>query len=140
MIYQNDPRLYEVIQKVGCFFMCCIMIAKLGSKHEYTTDEINKLWDLAKARGYINTKDEMINSVGVINLASDIKFKQVCHSYNKTLHPNADYYIQKAYILNPHKEPYHFRLMNRDGAIIYDPYNPSVEMGAEVYRRGYQRI
>lgn len=153
MYYQNDERLPNVINRIGCFFISCLYHAEVFAGSKLTIDQITDIWTKAKASGFINSKNEIKDSASTINLGfealhSDHKAIEVCTITNGNVsyypwtdaqpkYKRYDCMISKARIKNPKSEHFHFRAHNACGVLTFDPYDPSVAIEGEVYRIGY---
>ena len=135
-IKQNDKRLYKVINKVGCFFRSCLLVAEYKENKELTSEQINNLWKYSKEHGYINDKDDVVKSTPIINQTLKELGNTKGHYYECATFKDGvifwypaiskdlrriDSYIQKVQTANINT---HFRVVNKYGDLIEDPYTP----------------
>lgn len=147
---QNEIGLYYIIQKSGCFFMSCLFIAEQISGKMFNAGEVNSLWASAKRIRYIDENDNILNSEGVINLAlilaeSSCRIVEVATFkdgvmgwYSWVKDKRADFFIQKGDQSGPQK--YHFYVVDKYGDLIWDPYEPAVNITGVVHTICYQVI
>ncbi len=139
-IFQNDARLYPVIQKIGCFFRSALNLAETETDAVLSAEQINALWDAAKEKGFIGMRngedDCVLNSAAVANLALKTlgkagrfvevaTFKNgVMNWYKSVKDRRAEHFIQKIRQSGPSRT--HFRVVNRYGSVVFDPHNPPI--------------
>lgn len=138
LLKQTDKRLLPIIQAVGCFFRSAQAIAEQESGKTLSPEQINEMWNWAKKSAYIDERNFMRASAPISNrtmkvLCCNKKVYEVATQSNgkiefyKSIPPSmrrGDYYIQK--IKTKYKAGTHFRVVDKDGNIIYDP-DPNVE-------------
>lgn len=136
MIKQNHVKCYPVIQRVGCFCRSCGGVAEFITGQELSAEQINQLWDWGKHNGFIDLKDEIKASAPIINRALQVlggtgkvyeigTFRGKMNYYkgvSETMKKRPKYYIQKIQTANKNA---HFRIVNYDGKVIFDPYDPA---------------
>lgn len=141
-IKQNDPECYPIIQKSGCFFRSCGLIAEIRTGKLLTAEQLNNIWDWAKNVGYINREDNVQDSAGIANMFlrelgnNSGKFIEVgTFSQGKTTYyPSIKKYtpdlcridalIQKIKQNGP--QGTHFRPVTKAGDVIEDPHEPPI--------------
>jgi len=146
VLFQNSEGLLPAIQSVGCFFRSCLRIAEIEVGENLIASQINALWKEAKSRGFIDEKSEIVRSAPIINLAFDTlgsekraaevgifkdgetAFCAWTHSYKE--YQQFNYLIQKVHTINDHT---HFRVVNKRGTVIFDPYFPSPDIAFIYY-------
>ena len=140
-LFQNDPALYQVIQRIGCFFRSALHLAELKAGRALTAQEINALWEKSKKLEYITTlhgeKNCVANSAAIANLALQTlgcfgKFVEVAVFRNGTFtwyasvkERRADAFIQKIRQGGPSKT--HFRCVDKTGGVIFEPHDPPIK-------------
>ncbi len=138
LLKQTQQNLYFIIQCIGCFFRSAQAIAELENKTALSAEQINEMWDWAKASGYIDEKNFMRASAPIANHTMKLfgckkKFYEVGTfqngkiEYYKSIPPSMrriDYCIQK--IKTKYKAGTHFRVVDLKGNIIFDP-DPRIE-------------
>jgi len=145
-LYQNSEGILPVIQSVGCFFRSCLRIAEIEVGENLIASQINALWKEAKSRGFIDEKSEIVRSAPIINLAFDTLgsekraaevgiFKDGVTSFYPWTWSYAEYQqfnalIQKVHTVNDHT---HFRVVNKQGTVVFDPYFPSPKISFIYY-------
>ena len=146
VLFQNSEGLLPAIQSVGCFFRSCLRIAEIETGKNLNAEEINELWLKALTRGYINQKLEIEKSAPIIDLAflilgsnkraaevgifkdGETAFCAWTWSYKE--YQQFNYLIQKVHTINDHT---HFRIVNKRGTVIFDPYFPSPDIAFIYY-------
>lgn len=145
MIKQNDKSLKSVIQKIGCYYRCCAAIAELKTKKELTAEQLNDGWKWAKKNGHINTNDDLLDKHAefIINYFLEILGDQgivreigifdsgIFVWYGEE--SDGDFFIQKIIQGGPSKT--HFRIVDKYGILVWDPYEPSIKVKGVVYSR-----
>lgn len=140
-LLQNDPALYQVIQRIGCFFRSALYMAEERSQKALTALQINGLWDMSKKLGYIATlhgeKNCVANSAAIANLALKElgvsgKFVEVgifkegkLTWYASVKERRADAFIQKIQQGGPSKT--HFRCVDKNGVVTFEPHDPPIK-------------
>lgn len=138
-IKQNDSLLLPEIQKIGCFFRSCGLIAEYRTGNYLTHKQLNDGWKWAKSKGYINGNDDVINSAQIatyflrelkdsgrfveIGVFSNGK-KTIYSGVKNTSYEHIDALIQKIKQNGPSK--YHFRVVDKYGELIEDPHAPAI--------------
>lgn len=69
LLKQTDTQLYKDINQVGCFFRSSVAIAELASKQVLSSQDINKLWDIAVEKKFIVDRNMVKGAAPIINLA-----------------------------------------------------------------------
>jgi hypothetical protein len=146
-IKQNDKRLYNDIQKVGCFFRSALLLAEIKTGKELDFHTINKLWRRCLGFGFIDKNLNVVNSARISTLAlrelgDDGYFSEVATFvnghlgwYNGVEH-RAEYFIQKIEQNGPSK--YHFRVVDNYGDVIEDPHEPAIKCQGVCYSIVYK--
>lgn len=138
-IKQNDPRLNEKIQKIGCFFISCADVAQMKANKTLTAEQINDVWNWSKDTHRIDGLDNITDSASIINrflrvLESDGHFAEVgtFKDGKTTFYPavqkknrHIDALIQK--IKQGGKSKTHFRVVNNAGELLEDPHEPPIK-------------
>ncbi len=138
MIFQNDPRLPEKIRKFGCNFRSLLAIAEFYCNAEFTVDDIKAAYN--ELVGHAMDEDCTMNAQ--LSLVTRWAFKRLGHSYQAVqvgiVYPPTKfefwkfarvYSILKG-VLHPagyqgrSMITFHFRLGDRMGKTIFDPYTP----------------
>lgn len=151
-IFQNDKKLYPVIQQIGCFFRSALFMAETKAGKVLNSEQINALWDESKAKGFIGKKDGddncVLKSAAIANLALKVLGKEgkfvevaifkngVTAWYKSVTDCRADSFIQKIKQSGPSKT--HFRNVNRYGSIVFDPHNPPIRELSIMYTICYR--
>lgn len=136
-IPQNDSGLLEPIQKIGCFFRSCGLIAEINFQKQLTQKQINEGWLWAKENSHINQNNDIMRSAPIINYFAQIlggigKFYEVgIFDKGKTTYyqvkpslKKIDACIQKIRQNGPSK--YHFRVVDKSGNVIGEPHEPAI--------------
>lgn len=146
MIKQNDSRLLPVIRKIGCFVRSCGAIAELKAGRELSAEQINELWEWAKKSGNVDRNDNVKHSAPIITHAYRMlgfkgTFFEVATFKNGRINyygsvgeglRNAEkWYIQKIKTNGP--EGTHFRNVDYEGKLLFDPYEPEVNSQGVFY-------
>lgn len=140
-IFQNDKRLKDIIQTDGCFVRSCLHIGELETHKCFDADTINMLWTRAVNYGWLlhdNLKkpdlliqesikvlsgiDREVFQVGVFKHGI-ITYWDWIMKYPK--YQNYNYLIQKVQTVNGN---IHYRVVDRFGKVIFDPYSPQPEI------------
>ncbi len=145
MIYQNDLRLPEKIRKFGCNFRSLLAIAEFYCNAEFTVDDIKSAY--AELVGKVMDEDCTMNAQ--LSFVTRWAFKRLGHSYQAVqvgiVYPPAKFEFWKSArvysilkgVLHPvgyqgrSMITYHFRLGDRMGKMIFDPYTPSPQIMEE---------
>ena len=140
-IKQNDERLLEPIQKIGCFFRSCGIIAENKTGKNLFPEEITKTWEWAKEVGYIDKRDNIKFSAPIATrflkiLGDKGRFVEVgLFKDGETVFYDSikqtpklmriDALIQKIIQGGPSKT--HFRVVDNSGFLIEDPHTPPIK-------------
>ena len=138
-IKQNDKRLYPIIQKIGCFFVSCAIVAQNTAGKDLTASQINAVWDWAKKTKRVDQNDNITDSASIINrflrvLGSAGRFIEVgtfrdgrtqFYPLVNEKYRHVDALIQK--IKQGGKSVTHFRVVDRKGTLIEDPHEPPIK-------------
>ena len=145
ILYQDNSELYPIIQHSGCFFMSCLYIAQIKTGKTLSAVEINKIWEWGKNTHRIDDNDCIVNSVSIIMrayryLSGTGRFYEVgTFSEGKSYYypsvgneyRRADFLIQK--IKQGGAQGTHFRVVDKVGNVIYDPYSKGIQSKGIVY-------
>lgn len=141
-IKQNDSRLLEPIQKIGCFFRSCGIIAENKTGKELSAEKINAVWKWAKDVEYIDKNDNVRFSAPIatrflrelgdekgrfIEVGTFRGGKTTFYVSIRKCNPELmriDALIQKIIQGGPSRT--HFRVVNKNGALIEDPHAPPI--------------
>ena len=149
MLYQNSPSVSKIIVDIGCFYRSCLRIPEIELNKEFSVDELNELWAVARGKGFINEKDDVVNSAGIANIGfnhfnSDKRLIEVglfkigvTDFYSWVKDRRIDYLIQKVKTVNQND---HFRVVDHRGKVIFDPYYPQPEIESIYYSILYQVV
>lgn len=153
ILKQNQRPLKRDICEVGCFFRSSIALAEFIMNEALSGQEINSMWDAGIGSGYIKNRELIKGGAPIINMALDI-FKEKGHPSFRAyeigtsrggvpafykgvstslLQVEDFHYIQKIVQPKGSAYPYHFRVVNSDGSLKWDPYEPIIRMQREDY-------
>lgn len=145
ILKQNAKDMYKDIQLVGCFFTSCLAIAQMKAGKNLSTAEYNALWDEAHKKGFMKNRC-MITSDNVINLGFEklgVKKKAFEVGTNSGgfygwVQKNKNYQkvdacIQKIKQPAGSTYPFHFRVTDKTGGLLFDPYSPEVKSAGSVH-------
>ncbi len=138
-IKQNDPRLNEKIQKIGCFFISCANVAQMKAQKKLSPEQIEEVWKWSKEEKLIDSQDNITDSASIINrflrvldfqghFAEVGIFKDGKTSFYPSVqnkHRHIDALIQK--IKQGGKSKTHFRVVNNAGELLEDPHEPPIK-------------
>lgn len=153
---QNSEGLNEAIQKIGCFFRAAARMAEYaaaaaGKRRTFlTAEELNGLWDQAKADGNINKNNDVMNSAAIANAALNIlkvpgRFVEVATFQSGKMNwygsipqdqRRADYHIRKITQAGPSKT--HFINVTKYGDLRWDPHEPAIKSTGTIYTICYR--
>lgn len=146
-IKQNDSGLYIPIQKIGCFYRSCGLIAEYKTRKQLTVEQLNNGWDDCKKMGDINREDDVVDSAKIISyflhrLGDSGEYIEIGTIKNglpgyygwvtadmKKNHER--FFIQKIRQNGP--SIYHFRVVDEDGYLIEDPHRPDINVVSVVH-------
>lgn len=139
ILKQNAKDMYKDIQQVGCFFTSCLAIAQMKAGKNLSAAEYNALWDEAHKKGFMKNR-YMVTSDKVINLAFEklgVKKKAFevgtdsggfyGWTANSKTYTNINACIQKIRRPEGSAYPFHFRVVNEAGELLFDPYSPELK-------------
>lgn len=140
MIKQNDNRCMPVVRKIGCFVRSCGALAELVTGRELTAYQINQLWVWAKKNGHVNGRDDVVESAPIATealrmLGDGGRFVEIATKNSKGvasyyswvtdgMRSRKQFFIQKIRTHGVFKT--HFRVVDSDGNLVFDPYEPEV--------------
>lgn len=142
LLKQNNQHLNKEIQKIGCFFRCAQAIAEMKTKTPLSTAQINAMWTWGKKNNHVDENLDMIHGAvpfankAMAYLQHQGKFVEVGTFKNGRtfFYPSipkemrrSDALIQKIRQRPPSNNPYHFRVVNKEGVVIFDPYTPPIK-------------
>ncbi len=147
LIKQNDIRLIQDIREIGCFFRSAQAMAEMKAGTTLTADQINVMWHWAKINGHIENRIMVHGAIPIANKTLKYLgcpgrffevglFKNGKTSYYKSIPKHLqriDFLIQKANQVAGAKYKHHFRNVDRFGEVIFDPYEPAVEVSGAEY-------
>lgn len=142
MIKQNNPECLQIIQKIGCFVRSCGAIAELKEMKQFTANQINELWLWAKKSGNIDHNDDVKHSAPIATHALRMlgnetgRFVEVATFKNGRMNyyasiPDSWKTLPKSYIQKVKTDGQigtHFRVINCEGGLLFDPYEPEVKV------------
>lgn len=141
MIFQDNKNNLEVIQKVGCFFCCACELAELVTTKNLTSEILNKLWNESKKLGIIDGDNRLVAcqdlaTLSLRELGDEGKFIEIAtfeqgqFNWYKWVKRNLKnkklYFIQKIKT-NENEIGTHFRIVDKKGFVLYDPYSKGVK-------------
>lgn len=140
MIKQNDPECLPIVQKIGCFVRACGYMAEWVTGKELTAKQINALWNWAKKSGNVDYKNCVKHSAPIatralrmlgndkgqfIEVATFTRGKMNYYgSVGEGLKKLPKFYIQK--IATNGAEGTHFRNIDNEGNLLFDPHAPEI--------------
>ncbi len=147
LIKQNDARLIKDIREVGCFFRSAQALAEIKTGTTLTAEQINAMWGWSIRNGHIENRVMVNGAMPIANktlkyLGSPGQFIEVGlfqngkTTYYKSIPKHLkriDFLIQKAKQKAGAKYKNHFRVVDRFGCVIFDPYEPTVEVAGSEY-------
>lgn len=147
---QNSSGLYLIIQKSGCFFRAATHLAEIVAGRNLTVKSLNHIWDVACKYGYIDTKNNMLASAPIANIALEVlntrgRFVEVATFKNGTMNwylsvpqsqRRADFFIQKGTQNGPQKV--HFYNTDKYGTRTWDPHEPAINITGVVHTICYR--
>lgn len=137
MIKQNHPQCMPIIRRVGCFVRSCGALAELKTGRRLKPKEINKLWIFGKSSNLIDRNNDVKESAPLATEALRVlgdngrfieiaTFKDGVMNYYSWVTPQMKekkkWFIQK--IKTNGQIGTHFRVVNHEGELIFDPYEP----------------
>ena len=145
ILKQNSEGLNADIRATGCFFVSCLAIAQRKSGKELSKAQYNALYKKAHSfgfmkNGYMITSDKVINlafaELGVHKKAFEVgtnsdgfyDWVQKNKNYQKV-----DACIQKIKQPAGSTYPFHFRVTDKTGGLLFDPYSPEVKSAGSVH-------
>lgn len=147
MVKQNDPKCLPIIQKIGCFVRACGYMAERVTGKELTAEQINELWEWAKKSRNVDYKNEVKHSAPIathalrmlgnenglfVEVATFTRGKMNYYSsVGEGLKCRPKYYIQK--IATNGTEGTHFRNINYEGKLLFDPHYPDISCQGVFY-------
>lgn len=144
---QNDKNLMRDIQQVGCFFRSAQFIAENKTGKCLTAQQINAMWLWANEKGIIKNRVMVKGAAPIANRALEIlgdsgKFVEVGTFQNGVIKfyrgvhyglQRIDALIQKVKQPAGSVYPEHFRVVDKFGAVLFDPYEPSLKNCTPMY-------
>lgn len=145
ILKQNSQGLKRDIQTTGCFFVSCLFIAQTTAGKNLTKKQYNSLYEKAHAAGFMKDRD-MVVSDKVINLAfAELGVHKKAFEVgtdkggfygwvqkNKN-YQKVDACIQKIKQPAGSTYPFHFRVTDKTGELLFDPYSPEVKSAGSVH-------
>lgn len=146
MVKQNHPQCMPIIRRVGCFVRSCGALAELKTGRRLKPKEINKLWIFGKSSKLIDRNDNVIESAPLATEALRVlgdngrfieiaTFKNGVMNYYSWVTPQMKekkkWFIQK--IKTNGQIGTHFRVVNHEGKLIFDPYEPECTVQSIFY-------
>ena len=145
-IKQNDAECLPDIQRIGCFFRSCGLIAEYKTGKALTAPQINATWTWAKKTKRIDENNCVKDSASIATrflreLGDNGKFYEVglFKDGSTTFYPSVkgtefariDSLIQKVETSGP--EGTHFRVVDKLGKLIEDPHEPEINYKKIMY-------
>jgi hypothetical protein len=129
MVLQNNDNLIDDIQRVGCLYLSLARMVEIEHNLTHNPMTLNTVWQESKSRGFINpdnsmrSPDQVIRLLGgnLVQVGQDRKGVVVFWGWASGTYRNYRYKVEK--VLTYGAEGTHFRLCDRDGKLIYDPYS-----------------
>lgn len=146
MIKQNHPQCMPIIRSVGCFVRSCWALAELKTGRRLKANEINKLWIFGKSSNLIDHNNNVKESAPLatealrvlgdsgsfVEIATFIEGKMNYYSWvTPAMKERKKWFIQK--IKTNGKIGTHFRVVNKEGKLIFDPYEPECTVQSIFY-------
>lgn len=139
-IKQNDPTCLPDIQRIGCFFRSCGLIAEYKTGRSLSAYAINETWQWAKSTRRVDdqgcVKDSASIATRFLRILGDTgRFVEVgTFSTGETryypavssIYRRIDAIIQKIKQGGPSVT--HFRVVDKTGKLIEDPHNPPIHV------------
>jgi hypothetical protein len=139
-IKQNDPACLPDIQRIGCFFRSCGLIAEYKTGRSLSAYAINETWQWAKSTRRVDenncVKDSASIATRFLRILGDAgRFVEVgTFSNGETRYYPAvslancrtDAVIQKIKQNGPSVT--HFRVVDKSGKLIEDPHDPPIRV------------
>lgn len=118
MIYQNDPQLLPILNKIGCYYLCFCRIANIED-----AKIINSIWLKANELGYV-VKNRIMKPDSILMLLNS-KSRQLGQTIgNETnfwsSNQNYNWIIEERTVDT--EIGTHFVLLDKYKTLIYDPY------------------
>ena len=144
---QNDKNLMQDIQQVGCFFRSAQFIAENKTAQCLSPQQINAMWLWANEKGVIKNRVMVKGAAPIANrtlkiLGDSGKFVEVGTFQNGVIKfyrgvhyglQRIDALIQKVKQPAGSVYPEHFRVVDKFGAVIFDPYEPPLKNCTPMY-------
>lgn len=140
IVKQNDKDCLPIVQRIGCFVRSCGAMAEMKTEKELTAKQINELWNWGKKSGHINLDDIVKHSAPIATQALKMlggsgrfieiaTFKDGKMNYYGSVTEEfkrlPKFYIQK--IKTNGHEGTHFRNVDFNGNLIFDPHYPDIK-------------
>ncbi|MEL3905112.1 MAG: DUF261 family protein [Treponemataceae bacterium] len=144
---QNDKSLMHDIQEVGCYFRSAQFIAENKTGTCLTAQQINAMWLWANEKGVIKRRVMVQGAAPIANRTLKIlgdsgrfvevgTFQDGTVSYYNGVHyglQRIDALIQKVKQPAGSVYPEHFRVVDKFGTVIFDPYEPPLKNCTPMY-------
>lgn len=127
----------DEISRIGCFFKSCLAIAEMDVGKYFSLEDHSRIWDICKQFGYINKEDNIKMSANIISLAyrklgvekQVIEVGTSASGFYPWVMTNKKFQdvkarIQKIEQNGPSKT--HFRLVDKEGKLLWDPHQPEI--------------
>jgi hypothetical protein len=135
LLKQNNKKLKKDIREVGCFFRSALALSEIKENKKLNAEQINVYWDLARKANFIDKDRCVTTSAPIATLASDLgrwieigTFKDGVKTLYKWVTcdlARVDGLIQKIQTDTIFKT--HFRVVDNEGKVLFDPYEPSIK-------------
>lgn len=147
-IKQNNIGCRAEVSEYGCFYRSCGLIAEIKSGKNLKLYQINDGWTICKDKGFIDEKDNVKDSAGIINyfwnevFEMPGKFIEIGTFKNGTVNyygwvaKNRDCQSIDALIQKIRCNGYygtHFRVVNKRGELLEDPHEPEINVQEVCY-------
>jgi hypothetical protein len=148
LIHQNANGILSVVQATGCFFVSAITLAEIQAQKSFSAAQVNALWSLAAKKGWVadgNIKQSApIASAALQELGCSGRFVEVGTRSNEGAQiefygsvadnlRRADALIRKIRQPKGSPYPYHFKVVDESGGVVFDPWAPNGIRGSTVY-------
>lgn len=144
---QNDKSLMRDLQQVGCFFRSAQFIAENKTGKCLTSQQINAMWIWANEKGIIKNRVMVQGAAPIANRTLKIlgdsgkfveegTFQDGVIKFYRGVHyglQRIDALIQKVKQPAGSVYPEHFRVVDKFGAVIFDPYEPELKNCTPMY-------
>lgn len=147
VLKQNNKSLMRDIQQVGCFFRSAQFIAENKLQKALSPQQINAMWIWANEKGVIKRRVMVQGAAPIANRTLKVlgdsgrfievgTFQNGATNFYKSIPKNLqriDALIQKVKQPAGSVYPEHFRVVDKAGTLIFDPYEPPLKNCTPMY-------